>query len=111
MKPITTKLAGVTYGDAQANIKEYGGPGIGHYELIREPDNPHDPNAIRVALFGQIFMGYLPAKVSATIAPLMDQGRCLVAEFVRLNIAAGKRIVGMTVRIEERNPLKAQQVG
>ena len=73
MKPIITKLAGVTHNDAQANIKKYGGPGIGHYDLIRGPDNPHDHNAIRVALFGQIFMGYVPAKTAAMVAPLMDK--------------------------------------
>ena len=111
MKPITTRLAGVTHGDAQANIKKYGGPGIGHYDLVREPNNPHDPNAIRVALFGQIFMGYIPAKTAAMLAPLMDQRRELVAEFVRINSAPGQEIIGMTVRIEELKPQNAPQAG
>lgn len=101
MKPIITRLAGVTHSDAQANIEKYGGPGIGHYDLIREPDNPHDSNAIRVAYLGEIFMGYIPAKTAAMVAPLMDQGRKLVAEFVRVNKAPGQETIGMTVRIVE----------
>jgi hypothetical protein len=31
--PITTKLAGVSYGDAQANIKQFGCEDIGSYAL------------------------------------------------------------------------------
>ncbi|MBI9084470.1 MAG: HIRAN domain-containing protein [Desulfobacterales bacterium] len=104
MNPITTRLAGVTHGDAQANIKKYGGPGIGGYDLVREPDNPHDSNAIRVAYLGEIFMGYVPAPLAATLAPLMDQGREFIAEFIRINRAPGQETVGMTVRIEEIKP-------
>ena len=48
--PCTVKLAGVSFGSAQANIKTYGSPDIRWFALVREPDNPHDPNAIRVAL-------------------------------------------------------------
>lgn len=107
MKPITTRLAGVTHGDAQANIKKYGGPGIGHYDLVREPDNPHDLNAIRVTYLGDIFMGYIPTTVAATLAPFMDGGREFVAEFVRINSAPGQATVGMTVRIVEFNPQEA----
>ena len=43
--PISIKLAGVSFGDAQENIKKFCCQDIGSYVLIREPDNPHDPNA------------------------------------------------------------------
>lgn len=107
MNPITTRLAGVTYGAAQANIKKLGGPGIGSYDLIREPDNPHDPNAIKVAYLDEIFMGYVPATVAAILAPMMDQGREFVAEFVQINRAPGQGTIGMTVLIVEFKPQKA----
>ena len=55
---VTIKLAGVIFGGAQDNIKMFGCPGILTYALIREPDNPHDPNAIRVTLIDKWFMGY-----------------------------------------------------
>ena len=44
------KLVGVTIDDAQRNIKKFGCRDIGSFALIREPDNPHDSNAIRVEL-------------------------------------------------------------
>jgi hypothetical protein len=103
MNPVITRLAGVTHGDAQANINKLGGRHIGDYDLVREPDNPHDPNAIKVAYLGEIDMGYVPAPVASTLAPLMDQGRKFIAEFVRKNRAPGQATVGMTVRIVESN--------
>jgi len=111
MKPIITKLAGVTFGDALENIRKLGGPDIGGYELIREPNNPHDPNAIRVAFIGHYTMGYVPARIAAQIAPLMDQGRQLHAEFVRVNRKDGKEIVGITVRIVEIHPQQVHHAG
>ena len=50
MKPIITKIVGATQGDAQENIKRFGCKDIGSYALVREKDNPHDPNAIQVVL-------------------------------------------------------------
>ncbi len=42
-------------------------------ELIREPGNKHDKNAVRVdSDYGQI--GYLPASAASVIAPQMDEG-------------------------------------
>ena len=38
---IKTKLVGVTYGDAQENIKLFGCKDVGSFAMAREPDNPH----------------------------------------------------------------------
>ena len=99
MIPITTKLTGVTFEDAQENIKKFGCKDIGIYALIREPDNTHDPNAIRVALFGDFFMGYIPKHIAGKLAPLMDSGIRLIAEFVGQNKSPNHSVVGLTVRI------------
>jgi hypothetical protein len=101
MKPIITKLSGVTFRDAQANIKTFGNKDIGSYALVREPDNPHDQNAIRVALFGKIFMGYVPRDIARELAPPMDSGRRFMAFFVKLNRPWSKGPVGLTVEIRE----------
>jgi hypothetical protein len=98
--PFFTKLAGVTFGDAQENIKMFGCPDIGSYALVRE-DNPHDPNAIRVSLFDQHFMGYIPRDIAMELAPMMDAGRRYIAEFVCLNAVSYSDIVGMTIRVTE----------
>jgi hypothetical protein len=100
-QPFTTRLAGVTFGDCQANIRKYGCPDIGTYAVIREPDNPNDPNAVRVSLFGIHEMGYLPSRVARSLAPLMDSGRTFLAEFVCRNEYAPYDNVGLTVRIVE----------
>lgn len=97
----TIKVKGVTFRDAQRNIKTFGCKDIGSYALVREPDNPYDPNAIRVALAGIVFMGYVPKDVARELAPLMDEGRGFIAFFVSRNEHPVYGIVGLTVRIEE----------
>jgi len=99
-----TKLAGVSFGDCQANIKKWGCSDIGTYAVIREPDNPYDPNAVRVSFLGAYDMGYLPRQVVATLAPMMDAGRTFLAEFVRINeFTEITDKVGLTVKIIETN--------
>ena len=98
---LITKLAGVTFRDAQENIKQFGCPDILTYALIREPDNPYDPNAIQVSLFGIWFMGYVPKEIAKDLAPLMDAGKFFRAYFVQRNESPYRDIVGMTVEIVE----------
>jgi HIRAN domain len=73
--------------------------GSGHYEaalkagkftpgsplkIAREPDNPHDPNAIAVYAEGaRNKAGYVPAARAKTLAKLLDNGADLVAISVR----------------------------
>lgn len=47
-------------------------------ELIREPDNKHDRNAIRVEWHGHK-LGYLPRKENRAVAAAMDAGDRLSA--------------------------------
>jgi hypothetical protein len=41
--------------------------------LVREPDNPHDPRAIRVEWRGEK-MGYVPHAGNETLARMLDRG-------------------------------------
>ncbi len=52
-------------------------------QLIREADNPHDRNAIRVEWRGQK-LGYVPRAENRALASAMDQGEPLVARISRL---------------------------
>lgn len=101
MNQIITKLAGVSFGHAQENIRKFGCKDTGYYALIREPDNPHDPNAISVSLGGVWHMGYIPSELAKDLAPLMDAGRVFDAEFVCVNEYQPHELVGLTVRIFE----------
>lgn len=105
LEPITTKLAGVTYDDCQENIRQWGCADIGGFTVCREPGNSHDPNAIHVSLCGQDIMGYLPKQIAAKLAPMMDEGRTFLAEYVQRNEFPGRYdTLGLTVRIIETTP-------
>lgn len=98
---IIIRLAGVSYGDAQKNIRKWGSKDIGNYALIREPDNEYDANAIQVSLFGEFFMGYIPKHTASKLAPLMDTGKEFIAEFIQVNEWAPCDRIGMTIKIVE----------
>ena len=99
--PLIVKLSGVSFGNAQSNIKTFGSPDIRWFALVREPDNQHDSNAIRVALFGEFFMGYIPKDIAAHLAPLMDAGRVFDAEYVYVSRHPLHEMVGLSVKIVE----------
>lgn len=54
--------------------------------LHREPDNPHDPEAVRVEWRGAM-VGYAPRMDNADLARLMDRGTRVEARIVRLQKA------------------------
>ncbi|MFY9316906.1 MAG: HIRAN domain-containing protein [Burkholderiales bacterium] len=74
-------LAGFRYGAAAAvwpELRE--GDAL---ELVREPDNPHDANAVRVDWRGRK-LGYVPRRENAAIAWSLDRGAPLRARVSRL---------------------------
>jgi single-stranded-DNA-specific exonuclease len=100
MKSHIIKLAGVTIDDAQENIKKFGCRDIGSFALVREPNNPHDPNAIRVEI-GGLYLGYVPRHIAKDLAPQMDDGKIFMAFFVNRNEHPFHDTVGLAVKIEE----------
>ena len=54
--------------------------------LVREPQNPHDANAVRVEWKGQA-LGYVPRRDNADVARQMDRGEKLQARIIRLTEA------------------------
>jgi HIRAN domain len=52
-------------------------------QLIREPDNPHDANAIRVEWKGHK-LGYVPRRENQAVAQEMDHGTRLTATISKL---------------------------
>lgn len=51
--------------------------------LVREPDNVHDPKAVRVEWQGHK-IGYVPRRENADVARFMDDGKTLLARINRL---------------------------
>ena len=52
--------------------------------LVREPENKHDANAVRVEWRGRK-LGYLPRAENRAVASEMDRGGKLAARIARLN--------------------------
>lgn len=77
----TTLTAGLRHYEAKAVWPDMqpGDP----LALVREPANPHDPNAVRVDWSGHV-LGYLPKPDSADIARQLDRGQALKARIVAL---------------------------
>jgi hypothetical protein len=91
-KTFQTKVAGVTHGRRQSHLKKlvkiedsFSYPEI---SLIREPNNKHDKNAIKVLLHEynektdeekEIHIGYIAAHVAASLAKDIDNGHKVTA--------------------------------
>lgn len=61
--------------------------------LVREPQNPHDPNAVRVE-WRTFKLGYVPRAENAAVARQLDRGAMLLARVskVQPTRAPNKRI-------------------
>ncbi len=66
-----TKIAGVSFEGRQDVIAGLRAGAL--LELRREPENPHDRNAIAVR-YGNLQLGFLNKRLAAHIAPLIDAG-------------------------------------
>jgi hypothetical protein len=78
----SSPLAGFRYAEAAAvwPLLQLGDA----LELVREADNPHDPNAVRVEWRGRK-LGYVPRRENAVLAWGMDRGTALRARVSRLD--------------------------
>lgn len=73
-----------------AGYRHYDGGGVlrdlkpgARLELVREPDNPYDANAVRVEWRG-VKLGYVPRRDNAAVARQMDHGATLEARLAGL---------------------------
>jgi len=72
----SSPLAGFRYHEAPLLFPELR-PGD-RLDLVREPDNRHDPNAVRVDWRGRS-LGYVPRRENAALAWVMDSGETVSA--------------------------------
>jgi hypothetical protein len=90
MFPITTRVAGVTFENADGSARQVfvrrvrpGDPLV----LSREAENPFDANAIAVTWSDDAGeprrLGYVPRALAAVLAPLADDGLALSGRAVR----------------------------
>ena len=90
----SSPLAGFRYHDAPQVFPElHTGDRL---ELVREPDNPHDPNAVRVEWHGRR-LGYVPRRENSALAWAMDRGEPVTA---RISILRAHRNPRLRVEFE-----------
>lgn len=77
----SSPLAGAQYYEADAQWHDMR---VGdELALVREPDNEHDPNAVRVEWRGHK-LGYLPRAENRAVAAELDRGTPLAARIAQL---------------------------
>jgi hypothetical protein len=85
----SSPLAGFRYGEASlvwAELK------VGdRLDLVREPENPHDRNAVRVEWRGRK-LGYVPRAENEALAWAMDRGETVTARISRLQAHRNPRL-------------------
>jgi len=78
----SSALAGFRY---HAAAEVWDGLRVGDQLVMRrEPDNPHDPNAVSLSWHGRK-LGYVPRRENATLAWGLDRGEPLRARISRLS--------------------------
>jgi len=104
-----TKIVGVSFEGRQDTVAGLV-PGLA-LELVREPENPHDPSAIAVR-YGALGLGYVRREIARRIAPNMDDGRRYLATVGSIT-GGGERNVGVNilVRRERRPPSRTIEAG
>ena len=76
-----TYVAGTTHIEGIENIGESLKKGD-RLVFYREPENEHDPQAIRIETLGKEKIGYVPHKDNVIFSRLMDAGKVLFAKVV-----------------------------
>lgn len=92
-----TKVVGVSFEGRQDFIRTLtsGSPLL----LRREPDNPHDPHAIKVTTASGEQIGYLSARVAARLAPSIDSGARYTTTVSQVT-GGGERHQGVNVYLQ-----------
>lgn len=75
---LQTVVAGTTHVAGIEELEPFLRPGD-RLELLRMPDNPSDPNAIKIYTRDRVKLGYVPRRDNQILARLMDAGKLLYA--------------------------------
>jgi single-stranded-DNA-specific exonuclease len=95
-----TKVVGVTFEGRQDLIAGLQ-PGQA-LELVRQPENAFDPNAVAVH-FGRLQLGFVRKPIAARIAPNIDAGERYRAEIKHIT-GGGTRSVGVNIWVSRERP-------
>ena len=80
-----THVAGTAYVDGIEELTPYLKP-EDRLSFFREPDNPHDKEAIVVKTDAGVKIGYIPRKDNVVVARLMDAGKMLFGKVISVEL-------------------------
>ena len=84
-EPKTFFIAGVQHHELHEIIEDLAENDL--LELVCEPDNKFDPNAVRIEL-DDTMLGYVPKKFSAEVSAALEVGHDLECRITKLNPSA-----------------------
>ena len=103
--PKRLSLTGVSFNkggqNTQHNIEFLTLDDFGPADLLLEPENPYDQNAIRVVWKGQFHLGYIPKAYNMYLSPLMNRGRHFQACNLQRNQHPNHKTIGISVELKE----------
>ena len=73
--------------------------------LSREPDNPYDPNAVRVYI-GEMHVGYIPKALAAKLAARIDAGEAVTVARAHIIRGGDPDRITYGARIHIEMPIK-----
>ena len=98
---IETKVVGVskknTDGSSRQDIIKDSIVEGSEIRLEPEPDNPHDPDAIKVMTMSSLQIGYLSREVAPTVKSAIDHDTNVIA---KVRWVSGHEIQGVGLRVE-----------
>ena len=106
---IETRIVGVTFDNRQEIVKNlHSGEKV---QLVREPSNPHDGNAIRVERLSGEQFGYIKEELAVQLAATLDQNGEPVEAVVNEVLGGGRSCPNYGVSIEFTVPEKGSIPG
>ena len=79
MRSLFTKVAGVTKTNDDGSNRQQILQDWRTLQLIRDPSNPYDRNAVKICLSTGQQIGFLSAELAAEFAPKIDKGKRIEA--------------------------------
>jgi single-stranded-DNA-specific exonuclease len=79
MRSLFTKVAGVSRANDDGSDRQQVLQDWRTLQLVRDPDNPYDKNAVKVCLATGRQLGFLSGELAADLAPKIDKGKRIEA--------------------------------
>jgi hypothetical protein len=115
--PFDEYVTGVTHnnsnGSSRQTLLRSCRPGT-RVEIVREPTNAFDKNALALFVSGRGQIGYIPAESAAWMAPLIDTGAadfsCLITSVEAFEATDGRPMLGGRIAITRLEPSARQEL-